>query len=121
MCFPPCLQGLFKVSQAPNGLVDIFAEDGDVDALELLSSLQVPAFLKFVQSRPPEKIPRLFTEKMANVLNFSRRTVHDYLEQLGDARMQLGKLQAKVSVSWERVNRIETAARERGYQSRSPS
>jgi hypothetical protein len=43
---------------------------------------------------------------MANVLNFSRKTVHDFLEQLGDARMQLGKLQAKVSVSWERVNRI---------------
>lgn len=43
---------------------------------------------------------------MANVLNFSRHTVHDFLEQLGDARIQLGKLQAKVSVAWERVNRV---------------
>jgi hypothetical protein len=106
--------GSFKVSQTADERVDIFVEDGDMDGLELLASLQIPAFLKFVQTRPADKLPRLFTEKMANVLNFSRRSVSDFLEQLGDARMQLGKLQAKVSVSWERVGRIrERCSKER--------
>ena len=111
---PIKLKGIFKVADLKSGMVDIYVDDGDIDAGELLASLQIPAFLKFAQSRPAEKLPKLFTEKMVNILNFSRRTVHDFLEQLGDARIQLGKLQSKVSVSWERVARIrERCARER--------
>jgi hypothetical protein len=34
------------------------------EADELLIGLQVPAFLKFVQTRHPDKIPMLFTEKV---------------------------------------------------------
>ena len=44
-------------------------EDGDntrrTDADELLTGLQIPAFLKFVQTRHPDKIPYMFTEKVA--------------------------------------------------------
>lgn len=34
------------------------------EAEELLTGLQIPAFLKFVQTRPPEKFVSLFTEKV---------------------------------------------------------
>jgi hypothetical protein len=34
------------------------------DADELLTGLQIPAFLKFVQTRHPDKIPYMFTEKV---------------------------------------------------------
>lgn len=34
------------------------------EAEELLAGLQIPAFLKFVQTRPPEKFVSLFTEKV---------------------------------------------------------
>lgn len=61
---PIKLKGVYKISQTPDNRVDIYVEDGDVDAAELLASLQIPAFLKFVQSRPADKIPKLFTEKV---------------------------------------------------------
>ena len=37
------------------------------DADELLTGLQIPAFLKFVQTRHPDKIPYMFTEKVCDV------------------------------------------------------
>lgn len=40
--------------------------------------------------------------------------LQDYLEQLGDARMQLGKLQSRASVSLERASKVrERCSRER--------
>lgn len=55
-----------------DGLVHVVIErrrgGGDTaartDADELLAGLQVPAFLKFVQTRHPDKVPYMFTEKV---------------------------------------------------------
>lgn len=52
-----------------DGIFDIRPEDAqsiaqDIEAEELLSGLQIHGFLKFVQSRQPEKMPLMFTEKV---------------------------------------------------------
>lgn len=56
-----------------DGIFDIRPEDAqsiaqDIEAEELLSGLQIHGFLKFVQSRQPEKMPLMFTEKVIYML-----------------------------------------------------
>jgi chromosome segregation ATPase len=57
-------KGSYKLFTAADGRVDIVVEGADVDAGELLMNLQLPSFLKFIQSRPSDKIPKMFTEKV---------------------------------------------------------
>jgi hypothetical protein len=40
------------------------------EAEELLVGLQVPAFLRFVQTRHPDKVPAMFTEKVPPACQF---------------------------------------------------
>ena len=55
--------GLFEIflDKVGGGSVSASAQ---AEAEELLVGLQVPAFLKFVQTRHPDKIPAMFTEKV---------------------------------------------------------
>lgn len=55
----------------------------EVEAEEILTALQMASFLKFSQGRPEERLPLLFTEKLASVLNFHRLHHRDCIEQLG--------------------------------------
>eukprot|EP00602_Paraphysomonas_sp_CaronLab_P012039 CAMPEP_0185038394 /NCGR_PEP_ID=MMETSP1103-20130426/33963_1 /TAXON_ID=36769 /ORGANISM="Paraphysomonas bandaiensis, Strain Caron Lab Isolate" /LENGTH=1393 /DNA_ID=CAMNT_0027576797 /DNA_START=230 /DNA_END=4411 /DNA_ORIENTATION=- len=106
----------YSVRLHTDGLFEIFLDkvgggsvsaSAQAEAEELLVGLQVPAFLKFVQTRHPDKIPAMFTEKLATVLNFFRQTVQDYLCQLGESRMATAKLQSKVSYSENRVKNMQ--------------
>ena len=70
--------------------------------------MQVPIFLKFIQSRREEKLLPLFTEKMASMLNYVRKTIADAAEQAAEARMQIAKGQSKALNS---VARAEKSSR----------
>ena len=106
----------FTVRLHTDGLFEIVLDRGTgpqisqqvrAEAEELLVGLQIPAFLRFVQTRHPDKIPAMFTEKMATVLNFLRQTVQDYLTQLGESRMINAKLQSKISLGQQRVENMQ--------------
>ncbi len=90
------LKGKFRVTQdSMSGSVDIvFDEDSDVaqaDSAELMNAMQIPIFLKFIQTRKEDKILILFTEKVASILNYVRQTNADMAEQVAEARMQSAK------------------------------
>jgi hypothetical protein len=73
----PKVQKSYVTSVGTDGLYSILLESGQyahissqadmairAEAEELLTGLQIPAFLKFVQTRPTEKFVPLFTEKV---------------------------------------------------------
>lgn len=76
-----------------------------IAALELLSSLQINTFLKFVQGRPDAKVPGLCAEKIAAVLNYFRFSLAEVLDQLGESRMTQSNLQARLLVNQGRHER----------------
>ena len=105
------VKGKFKVMKDPfNGSMDIiFDDDSEVsqaDSAELMNAMQVPIFLKFIQSRREEKLLPLFTEKMASMLNYVRKTIADAAEQAAEARMQIAKGQSKALNSVARAEKI---------------
>ena len=62
------IKGKFKVMKDPfNGSMDIVFDDdselAQADSAELMNAMQIPIFLKFVQSRQEEKTLPLFTER----------------------------------------------------------
>jgi len=109
----PTLRGKFKAQTAADGLVEIVFEDGDAlsglhaDSAELLTTLQIPIFMKFVQSRGDEKATALFSDKLASVMNYIRRTMNDMAEQVAEARMQLAKQHSRVGNSDGRVEKMK--------------
>lgn len=107
--------GMFKVRQSEDGVLVIEANaddpDLEVEAKELLTGLQINAFLRFCQTRPASKVSALFVDKIANILNQSRNRVIEVVEQLGDTRMEVARATARAAVSSERVQRL----RERFY------
>ena len=105
------IRGKFKVVKDPfNGSINIVFDDdselSQAESAELMNAMQIPIFLKFIQSRHEEKILPLFTEKLASILNYMRKVTADMAEQVSEARMQLAKGQSKASNSAARVEKI---------------
>ena len=94
-------KGMYKAITTDGRQEIVFDNDVSVSSSfqaepdELLSTLQIPIFLKFVQSRSEEKSIYLFCEKLASILNYILRTTNEMAEQVADARMIHAKQQSK--------------------------
>jgi hypothetical protein len=94
-------KGMYKSITNEGRLEIVFDNDVSVSSSfqaepdELLSTLQIPIFLKFVQSRSEEKSIYLFCEKLSSILNYILKTTNEMAEQVADARMLHAKQQSK--------------------------
>jgi hypothetical protein len=79
----------------------------EIDAEELMNGLQVHAFLKFVQHKTGGKLCALYTEKIASILNFLRKSTGEMATRLGLSRSENAKLQSKIVVTGQRVLRMK--------------
>jgi len=84
----------------------ILEEFGYLQSAELLESLKIHSFLKFVQTRaiPEKRLISLFVERIVHLLNFTRRITTDAGSQIMESRLQRSKLQAQMGVAVERVD-----------------
>lgn len=110
----------FKTRMSDDGLVEIYLHDSvdtnsglnptvpddELEAIEMLSSLQINSFLKFVQGRPDAKVPILCSEKMASLLNHMRIVVADAVDHCSEARVAQSKLTSRALVTKQRNDRI---------------
>lgn len=105
--------GKYSVTTTSDGVLDIVFEGGpgnqigqNVDGDELLTSLQIPVFLRFVNDRSDKAIS-LFTSKISSILNYIRSTTTDMAEQIAEARMKVAKQQSKMLNALSRVERMK--------------
>ena len=85
--------GKFQVVHDDEGYLDIVFSDrsnngtldeksvsfGVLNANEMLSTLQIPVFLRFVQNQQHQsKISELFCNKIVNLLNYFRKIIRDF-------------------------------------------
>lgn len=110
----------FKTRMSEDGLVEIYLHDSvdtnnglnsavnsdELEAIEMLSSLQINSFLKFVQGRPSSKVPILCTEKIASLLNYMRLVVAEAVDNCSEARIAQSKLTSRMLVTKQRNDRI---------------
>ena len=89
------LKGKFCVNSLNDGTIDIYFDDNSsvaqAETAELMNQMQIPIFLRFVQSRHEDRMPKLFGEKIASMLNHIRKMSADMAEQVAEARMQSAK------------------------------
>lgn len=95
--------------QTDNGLydIDVMPGEGDVEASELLNSLQINSFLLFCQGRSVAKMPALFTEKIASLLNFHRTVRSDVVEQLAEVRLEQARSMSRLAVGVDLLQRLK--------------
>jgi hypothetical protein len=100
---------IFKASVNDEGIacIDVDTEESAVQYEELLFSLQVPAFLKFCQSKGPEKAGLLFTEKIAYLLDMYVAHTSDLEIQASEGRQEAGRLASQCVVADQRVKRMQ--------------
>lgn len=82
------------------------SSSSDAEALELLNSMQISAFLRFCQTRPDSKLMSLFSEKIASILNYIRHSMADLVDQLGESRIETAKGFSKEAISVERFDKL---------------
>lgn len=78
--------GLYTINLEPGQYTQITTQmDMSIraEAEELLIGLQIPAFLRFVQTRPPEKFISLYTEKVSIIviiIIFTPKLINNYIK-----------------------------------------
>ena len=106
---PKSLGGRFKLGTSKDGLMDIIFEEEfpnspHADALELLSTLQIPVFLKFVQHKNEERSSHLFCEKIVSLLNYIRNITTEMSEQVAEVRIEIAK---RLSQDYNATGRLD--------------
>ncbi len=112
-----CEEGVFDIRYEDNGIVignglNRTVQEGEIpniltsyqaNALELLSTLQIPMFLRFAQSKAAGKRANIFVDKIASMLNYIRNFQQEVVDKLGDSHMENVKLQTKAGINQDKL------------------
>ena len=113
--------GKFQVVHDDEGYLDIVFSDrsnngtldeksvsfGVLNANEMLSTLQIPVFLRFVQNQQHQsKISELFCNKIVNLLNYFRKIIRDFSLLTSSSRLQQAMLISKICNNDSRMTNL---------------